>query len=363
VSARLKTILSILVGAVFVYWFAHKLDWPNVWAEVRKADWMLLGLAVVLLVGTYFVRVLRWRTLLEPMARVTFRALFRATMIGFSALFVMGRAGEMIVRPAVLSVKERVHPSASFATVMIERVFDMVAVVVFFAVNLVFFEYGEHDAEAMRQFGLIRITGFVLLGAAAAGIYGLSLFARRRKGALAYIERKLSWMPAKISRGLMSLLLHISEALDALHDARSLTITVSYTVVLWMMVSVAHLLVVRAFGIDNSLVPFTGAVFVMGLSMLGSVVPTPGGATGPFHIATAAALTFLGVAQDKSASVAIILHPIIFAPATIFGLYYIAKEGLSLERLKRFGTRRRAEVDKQAEIEEQESEKIVAVQS
>jgi uncharacterized membrane protein YbhN (UPF0104 family) len=161
----------------------------------------------------------------------------------------------------------------------------------------------------------------------------------------------------------MSLLRHISEALGALHDARSLTITVSYTVVLWMMVSMAHFLVVRAFAIDNSLVPFTGAVFVMGLSMLGSVVPTPGGATGPFHIATAAALVFLGVPKDKAASVAIILHPIVFAPATIFGLYYIAREGLSLERLKRFGARRRAEVDKQAEIEEKENEKIVAVQS
>jgi uncharacterized protein (TIRG00374 family) len=297
------------------------------------------------------------------MARPSLAALFRATMIGFSALFVMGRAGEMIVRPAVLSAKGRVHPSASFATVMIERVFDMVAVVVFFAVNLAFFEYGEHDAEAMRMFGLIKITGFVLLGVAAVGIYGLSLFARRSKGALSFLERKLKWLPVRIFNGLMSLLRHISEGLGVLHDARGLTITVSYTVVLWLMVALAHLLVVRAFGIDYSRVPFTGAVFVMGLSMLGSVVPTPGGATGPFHIATAAALAFLGVEQDKAASVAIILHPIIFAPATIFGMYYIVREGLSLERLKRGGERRRAEADKLAEIKEQESDKIVALQS
>jgi uncharacterized membrane protein YbhN (UPF0104 family) len=71
--------------------------------------------------------------------------------------------------------------------------------------------------------------------------------------------------------------------------------------------------------------------------MLGSVVPTPGGATGPFHTATAAALGFLGVEQNKAASVAIILHLIIFAPATVFGMYYLAKEGLSLDRLRRIG--------------------------
>src|SRR5207247_283849 len=141
------------------------------------------------------VRVLRWRALLEPMARPPLRALFRATMIGFTALFFVGRAAEMIVRPAALSVKESVHPSASYATVIIERVFDMVMVVVFFAVNLVFFEYISRDADAMRMFGWIKITGVLLLIVAASGIYGLSAFRRSRAGALDYVERKLARLP------------------------------------------------------------------------------------------------------------------------------------------------------------------------
>jgi uncharacterized protein (TIRG00374 family) len=325
------------VGALFVYWFAHKLNWSEVWVEVRKANWGQLGLALALLVGTYFVRVLRWRELLEPMARPSLRALFRATMIGFTALFFVGRAAEMIVRPAALSVKERVHPSASYATVMIERVFDMVMVVVFFAVNLIFFEYIARDADATRLFGWIKVTGVLLLVAAAAGIYGLSAFRRGRNGALTYLERNLRWLPKSAHSGAISLLRHISEGLAVLHEARGLTVTVSYTVLLWLMVSVAHLLVVRAFGIPYADVPFTGAVFVMGLSMLGSVVPTPGGATGPFHTATAAALAFLGVEHNKAASVAIILHLVIFTPATVFGMYYLVKEGLSLDRLRRIG--------------------------
>lgn len=333
-SGRVRTILSLFVGALFVYWFAHKLNWVEVWTEVSKANWGQLGLAIMLLVGTYFVRVLRWRELLEPMARPSLRALFRATMIGFTALFFAGRAAEMIVRPAALSVKERVHPSASYATVMIERVFDMVMVVVFFAVNLIFFEYIARDADATRLFGWIKVTGVLLLFVAAAGIYGLSAFRRGRNGALTYLEKKLAWLPRSGHAAAMSLLRHISEGLAVLHDARGLTVTVSYTILLWLMVAIAHLLVVRAFGIPYVDVPFTGAVFVMGLSMLGSVVPTPGGATGPFHTATAAALAFLGVQQNKAASVAIILHLVIFTPATVFGMYYLVKEGLSLDRLR-----------------------------
>jgi len=96
-----------------------------------------------------------------------------------------------------------------------------------------------------------------------------------------------------------------------------------------LLVIGAYILVMRAFGIPQSQIPYTGAVFVMGLSMLGSVVPTPGGATGPFHAAAAAALVFLGVDRNLAASAAIVLHLVIFLPAVFFGLFYILKEGIA----------------------------------
>jgi len=221
-------------------------------------------------------------------------------------------------------------------------------VVFFFAVNLVFFEYIPADAEAMHLFGWIKLTGALLLVTAVAGVYGLSVFRQRRARVLDFLERKLSRLPRPFLNGTLSLLRHLSEGLAVLHDARSLAITVSYTFLLWLLVALSHLLVVRAFGIPYVAVPFTGAVFVMGLSMLGSVVPTPGGATGPFHTAAAAALTFLGVASTKAASVAIILHLVVFAPATLFGLYYVLKEGLSLDRLRRIGEQQSEDADSTA---------------
>ncbi|MEW6131370.1 MAG: lysylphosphatidylglycerol synthase transmembrane domain-containing protein [Acidobacteriota bacterium] len=368
---NLKTIASILIGVLFVYWFAYKLNWLEVWLEVRKANWEQLGLALALFIGTYFVRVLRWQTLISPLAKTSLKALFRATVIGFSALFVMGRAAEIIVRPAALSVKEKIRPSATYATVMVERVFDMIMVVVFFSVNLVFFEHTSHDADAMKILGWIKFSGAVFLAASVAGIYGLYAFRKHRESALTALDKKLPWMPVAIKKGLISLLQHIAESLSILHDAREMTIVVSYTVLLWLMVAVAHLLVVRAFGIPYVLVPFTGAVFVMGLSMLGSVVPTPGGATGPFHTATAASLAFMGIDHTKAASVAIILHLVIFAPATFFGMYYLVKEGLSLENLKHIGEQQVEEVEQDApefsaaqppsERSEQQQEHIAAL--
>jgi uncharacterized membrane protein YbhN (UPF0104 family) len=91
------------------------------------------------------------------------------------------------------------------------------------------------------------------------------------------------------------------------------------------------MLVLRAFGLPFGI---TETVFVMGWSLVGSLVPTPGGAAGAFHAATAAALIFLGVARETAAAVSIVMHLINFGPAVIFALFYILRGDISLSRLR-----------------------------
>ena len=68
--------------------------------------------------------------------------------------------------------------------------------------------------------------------------------------------------------------------------------------------------------------------------MVGSVVPTPGGAAGAFHAATAAALIVLGVGRDQAAAVAIVLHLVDFGPAAVFGLFYFLRGDVNMTRLR-----------------------------
>jgi len=171
--------VGVALGASFIYLFINKLDWVNVWSNARQANLLMIAVATCLMVMTYVVRSLRWRALLAGMASPTWLALFRATTIGFTALFLLGRAGELIVRPAALSLNEPVKPSASYATVLIERVFDMVTVVILFALNMAFFEFSRTEPAAIESFRMIRMAGLFLLVISAAGIYGLSVFRRR----------------------------------------------------------------------------------------------------------------------------------------------------------------------------------------
>jgi len=107
--------------------------------------------------------------------------------------------------------------------------------------------------------------------------------------------------------------------------------TIGWTVAVWFGIAFANFLVMRAFGLR---VGVSETLFVLGWSLVGSLVPTPGGAAGAFHAATAAGFLFLGVEKELAAAVAIVLHLVDFGPAVLFGVFYAIKGDLSIARLR-----------------------------
>ncbi|HEV2882583.1 MAG TPA: lysylphosphatidylglycerol synthase transmembrane domain-containing protein [Pyrinomonadaceae bacterium] len=329
----LKFIVLTLVAAAVLWWFGRGLDWTSVRAAIGRSDWRLIALAILIVWTTYFVRALRWRALLAPLTESSLRELFAATTVGFSAVFLIGRTGE-VVRPTFLPLRDsRVRPSAAFVTIGVERIYDMVAVVVLFAVNLIWFR-PPGGSEAVAAYARVREAGIVLLVAAAVGIFALAIFRRYSRQVIEWCEAKFARAPRLLKRagGMFTHLLEqVAGALGVLVSARALALTVGLTALLWGIIAAANWLVLRAFGL-----PFgaTETLFVLGWALVGSLVPTPGGAAGAFHAATAAGLIFLGIPRAEAAAISIVLHLVVFAPALVFGLYYFLQSDVSLERLR-----------------------------
>jgi uncharacterized protein (TIRG00374 family) len=225
----------------------------------------------------------------------------------------------------------KIRASASFVTIMIERIYDMIAVVVLFAVNLLWF---RPPANVSIEFGRVRLVGIVLLIVAVSGVFGLTQFRKKSRGAIGWINKKLEhrrYLPKRLTKAVVSILEQLATALRVLADARELAITVGWTAMVWMGISLANLLVLRAFGLPFGI---TQTIFILGWSLVGSLVPTPGGAAGAFHAATAAGLIFLGVPRETAAAISIVMHLIDFGPALVFGLYYLFRGDISLSRLR-----------------------------
>lgn len=320
-----------LLASVLLWWFGRNLDWVQVRRELRNSDPYLLAAAILIISVAYLFRAFRWGALLKPLSAARLADLFAATTIGFSAVFLIGRAGEF-VRPVVLSMRDpQVRPSASLVTIVVERIYDLTAVALMFAINLIWF---RPPFALDVSFDRVRFAGFALLVATLIGIAFLAWFRKSSAKVIVFFERLFArWhiFPQRLARLILRIFEQLAQALRVLVNTRELAETIGWTALLWFGIAAANLLVMRAFHLD---VGFPETIFVLGWSLVGSLVPTPGGAAGAFHAATAAGLLFLGVTKEAAAALSIVLHLVDFGPALLFGLFYLIRGDLSFAKLR-----------------------------
>lgn len=320
----------LLLAGIIIWLFGRKLDWHQVKVAVQASDWRLIIVAIGIILLAYLWRVTRWQALLKPMTPTSVREVWIATCVGFAAILTIGRAGE-VVRPLALPMRDRrVRPAAAFVTIMIERLYDTITVVLMFAVNLLWFT----PKSSAVEFGWVRVIGFSFLAVLFLAILFLVWFRARSAALVAWLDKRItpkSGVLLRIKTALLSTLEQLGTALSVLSDLRLLAITIFWSALLWGFVIAGNLLVYRAFGIPFGV---SEIIFVLGWSMVGSVVPTPGGAAGAFHAATAAALILLGVGRDQAVAVAIVLHLVDFGPAAVFGVFYFLRGDVNLARLR-----------------------------
>jgi hypothetical protein len=223
-----------------------------------------------------------------------------------------------------------VRPSAALVTLGVERLFDLASLICFFAVNLLFFTV---PAGREAEFGYIKLVGNLMLAGVVVGFIGLVIYQRISPRVIAFAERAIDrkFIPNRLQAIFLSLLRQLSASLQILKDWREIFSVSFWTFCLWLTIAVPTWFVLLAFDLP---ITFSGSLFVMGWAAIGSVVPTPGGAAGAFHAATAGGLIFLNVEREQAAAASIVMHLVYFAPALVFGLYYFVRGDISIASFK-----------------------------
>ncbi len=343
----IKFILLLLIAALLLWFFGKDLDWAQVRSSLARANPYYLILSVTIICLGYLLRAIRWKVLLAPITETNLKELFATTTVGFAAIFLVGRAGE-IVRPMWLPMRDkRVRPSAALVTLGLERIFDLAALACFFSVNLLWFRppVGRED-----QFEYVQNVGYVMLAAVVVGFVFLAVFQRYSAAILEWTTRitDKSFIPGRLRRIILSLTRQLGSALGIMRNWRELLLVSFWSIALWLSISIPTWLVLLAFDLPFT---FSDSLFIMGFAVVSSVVPTPGGAAGAFHTATAVSLLFLrpDLPTESAAAVSIAMHLVYFAPALAFGLYYFLHGDISIERFRSLLSREHAVEDIESE--------------
>jgi uncharacterized protein (TIRG00374 family) len=306
----------IACAAAAIYVFANGFDTTLFLASLREINpwWMTASIAISL--SGYLFRALRWRVLLNPVRRVDLRPLIESTLIGFSAIFILGRAGE-VVRPVWLSRRDSVSFSASVATLIAERFLDMICLVALFAWALLTLDISTEPAtvRAIRASAWLALAGFI------GGLLALIAFSR-------WPEMILRLVPFTRVRSLVS---GFAEGLGSLKSAGSLGTSLAYSAMVWISISLQFWFLLRSMGFEFSI---PAATLVLGVTAIGSLLQIPG-IGGGFQAAFMGSLhSFFLVSRERAFAAALVAWVACYLPTIVCTAVYMAVSGFQVRDVR-----------------------------
>ncbi len=324
----LKLAVGILVSAGCVWWSMRDVRVAEVWRALQQANY--LGFAAVMastLLG-FWIRAVRWGSLIPGPRPIRPASLFSATMIGFMANNVLPlRLGEFI-RPWALARRERLSKTTLFATVVVERTIDMVTLLVIFGLSLLVHPIsGNTEAGRMTQAG----ASVLVLACAGLTVFVIAL-ERSEKFARTVIERLSSPLPPHM-RG------RAGHALEQF--VRGLTLFRDLPRVLWVFALSFAMFGVIVLGLAAGMwalgieVPWYAGLVMLVITAIGIMVPAAPGYIGTMNLACIAGLAVFGVGKDRAVPFSWFYWAGQWLPVTLLGFYYLQREGLSLRSLGR----------------------------
>lgn len=315
-------------------------SWQELGASLRNVRVALLGLALGGAFVSYALRALRWRRFSRYMGKAHFGNVYSATLMGFTSIFLLGRAGEP-VRPLLIARKDRLPVGDSLGVYVLERIFDAGASVVLAACALLAIPrehlggpLGGAAGQSTALLGDARLAGWALFGALVVLVALLVYF--RFHGAKALRSRLGRWQKrGRWRRRVGTLVAGFSEGLQAIRSAGDLLVALAYTAIHWLVVALIYFCVLRSFGSRGGDLAFGGALLVLAFTMVGSVVqlPTVGGG---MQVSSFLVLSVIfGVEKEAAAAMAIMIWIITFAAVSVVGLPLLVHEGWSMGALRR----------------------------
>ncbi len=329
---------AILLIIVFSLYYAFKEVSAAELIKALNSIHYVYVLPAVLMVAVGFIfRALRWRYLIASFKRVKTSSLYSPLMIGMMGNMLPARAGEFI-RAYLLSKKEGISFSASFATIFIERLFDLffvfllIAWVLFFQAEI--FSHGNNVAalgimEYIIKFGWISL-GLCIL------ILLFSFFLQfRNQEAMELVRFFSKPLPVKWGEKIINMVKSFSVGLMILRDRRGFSVAVLLSLMLEVVIILEFYFLYLAFDLNTKLPVLSSLILlVLVVNIFVALFPTPG-FFGSFHAACIAVLHgVFNISKAVALSYGIVAWFVVMGFTVAAGAFFALKDNISIGSLQ-----------------------------
>ncbi len=331
---RLPLFFALAVVAALAYLWSQRdkaFQWSLFLKTLAAVDWLWLSVAAVLIAVTYIGRVIRWRLMMRPVCpHPHFGNLLEATIIGFTAIVLFGRAGEL-VRPYLIAQREKVSFSSQLAAWLLERIYDLLSVLVLFGFALSRISSSSTKVGPTVQM-ILQVGGHMVGVLCALCLAVLAVFGLFPEFAENRILAVIQVLPARVAGRLTNFARAFVAGTGSTRRFSFVFLLVLYTFAEWLLITFCFLSLFRAFPATAGL-GFTDTLIVVGFVAFGSAIQIPG-VGGGMQVATILILTELfGIPLEVATGVAILIWILTFVMVVPFGLVLVVRGGLEWRKL------------------------------
>jgi len=315
--------VGVLVSLIFLAIGFNGIQLNEVLVQIRSANllWIIPGVVIYFL--AVWGRTWRWHYLLRPMKKVSLGALFPIVVIGYMGNNVYPfRAGE-VIRAFVLQRNEKVKITASLATIVVERIFDGLVMLIFVFAALPF-------APIQQDWLRTLIIGSTILFFGALLVF-LFLAMRPTLARSVYTKLAATFLPHRFQEPVIRLADHFLEGLESLRRPQDLLMTLVTSVFIWLTETTKYWFVMHAFNFEVS---FFVLMIMTAVVNLATTLPAAPGYVGTFDGPGIVVLVAFGVTASIASGYTLVLHAALWLPITVLGFYYLIRQGLSWRSFK-----------------------------
>ena len=332
--------LGLVVSAVCLYFVLRGVQWDEVLKHLSEVNIPLFLLSMLLMLLAYFLMTWRWQFLLDPLElpsqtlghrspnsapphstlapirnpkseirnRVGLLSLYGQMMTGyFFNAFFPARAGDL-VRAYLLGRSTGLRKTTILATIVIEKAFDGIALLLIFLFSLVLLPGATARASAVAPDLLAWLAGLALVAAVA----GLLLFYRFSSRIARLVERIFDFtpLPRRFERLLVRLIETFAGGMHIFKTPRPLIVAGVISLFVWLVVALMFLVALVSFqaAFPPHLLSWPGLLFMTGLVNLGLLVPALPGNVGTYEALCIAAMAVFSVDKELAVAFALIFH-------------------------------------------------------
>lgn len=336
ISALVLVALAALIYLQVRTW--RKFDWEKFWVVTKgiSIPYLLTGTALIYI--DYILRALRWKILLRPVCQTRTSRLVAPTMIGFTALALLGRPGEFI-RPYLIARKQGLSMSSQVAVWTVERIFDTGAFGLIMALNILL--ASSHLKElpgfrhAPRAFFDFQISGLILLAGVAVAAFFAYAVRKNPVHVAQFANRLLRGISERGAQAVSRRVQAFGEGLNTIQDLKSFLQLTALSLVIWLVIGMTYVAVTNAYHIHrHAQMTLSNVLLLTAASVVGGVLQLPvvGGGS---QLATIGVLHgVFALSPELSTSCGMMLWLVTFMSVIPAGLLLAHRERISLMRLE-----------------------------